>query len=110
MTGAWTKRQDPNGGHVCQRPDYSPDVHKGDEWTCHGEPGTTFHCGKVWVVKDLITPDQREPDLETSIWWEPKFAQVVARDNRPHSRACGIVPHPHGDGCHPTCPVCHGAG
>ena len=26
----------------------------------------------------------------------------------PHSRACGIVPHPHGQQCSWNCPTCHG--
>lgn len=26
----------------------------------------------------------------------------------PHSRACGIHPHPHGSACHANCPTCHG--
>lgn len=29
-------------------------------------------------------------------------------DSRPHSRACGIIPHDHGWGCHGNCPTCHG--
>lgn len=28
-------------------------------------------------------------------------------DDRPHSRACGVNPHPHGPQCHPNCPTCH---
>lgn len=31
-----------------------------------------------------------------------------ARDNRPHSRACGIGPHEHGPACHSNCPTCGG--
>lgn len=27
----------------------------------------------------------------------------------PHSRACGVIPHQHGDRCHPNCPTCHGS-
>lgn len=27
----------------------------------------------------------------------------------PHSRACGIVSHDHGFGCHSNCPTCHGS-
>jgi hypothetical protein len=30
------------------------------------------------------------------------------RDNRPHSRACGIWVHQHGAACHSNCPTCHG--
>lgn len=30
------------------------------------------------------------------------------RDNRPHSRACGVSPHPHGVHCSTNCPTCHG--
>lgn len=30
----------------------------------------------------------------------------TAPDNRPHSRACGIHPHPHGAACHRNCPTC----
>lgn len=30
------------------------------------------------------------------------------KDNRPHSRACGITPHEHGTWCHSNCPTCHG--
>lgn len=26
----------------------------------------------------------------------------------PHSRACGIRPHPHGTWCNANCPTCHG--
>lgn len=26
----------------------------------------------------------------------------------PHSRACGVLPHPHGVGCHQNCPTCGG--
>lgn len=29
-------------------------------------------------------------------------------DERPHSRACGIIRHQHGPACHPNCPTCHG--
>lgn len=29
-------------------------------------------------------------------------------DTRPHSRACGIIPHEHGRQCHRNCPTCHG--
>ena len=28
------------------------------------------------------------------------------RDNRPHSRACGIAMHEHGPQCNPNCPTC----
>ena len=31
-------------------------------------------------------------------------------DQRPHSRACGMISHPHGAACHPNCPTCHGDG
>ena len=33
---------------------------------------------------------------------------VIVRDMRPHSRACGIIPHEHGTGCHSNCPTCGG--
>ena len=36
------------------------------------------------------------------------YEAVVARDERPHSRACGIIPHDHGTGCHSNCPTCGG--
>lgn len=26
----------------------------------------------------------------------------------PHSRACGLIRHPHGPNCHTNCPTCHG--
>lgn len=29
-------------------------------------------------------------------------------DRRPHSRACGWTPHPHGTRCSTNCPTCHG--
>lgn len=29
------------------------------------------------------------------------------RDDRPHSRACGIYYHPHGPLCKRDCPTCH---
>lgn len=29
------------------------------------------------------------------------------KDSRPHSRACGISPHPHGPSCSSDCPTCH---
>lgn len=31
-----------------------------------------------------------------------------SKDDRPHSRACGITPHNHGVWCHQNCPTCHG--
>lgn len=31
-----------------------------------------------------------------------------ARDERPHSRACGIRQHPHGTACAKDCPTCRG--
>jgi hypothetical protein len=30
------------------------------------------------------------------------------RDERAHSRACGLIPHGHGHACHVNCPTCHG--
>lgn len=31
------------------------------------------------------------------------------RNPGPHSRACGIRPHPHGSECHSNCPTCGGS-
>lgn len=33
---------------------------------------------------------------------------VRPQDEGPHSRACGISPHSHGQFCHPNCPTCGG--
>jgi len=38
----------------------------------------------------------------------PPEIPLPVRDERAHSRACGIVPHGHGQRCHPNCPTCHG--
>ena len=40
--------------------------------------------------------------------FDATYEAVVARDERPHSRACGIIPHDHGTGCHSNCPTCGG--
>jgi hypothetical protein len=45
----------------------------------------------VHISHDCIPPTKREPV-----------------DERPHSRACGMHAHPHGDQCHSNCPTCHG--
>lgn len=34
--------------------------------------------------------------------------QLIAADQRPHSRACGWRAHPHGSACHANCPTCGG--
>lgn len=34
------------------------------------------------------------------------YASEPVKDNRPHSRACGITPHPHGMACAEDCPTC----
>jgi len=59
MTGQWTKKRSEK--HDCAKPTYAADVSKGDEWTCE--------CGRVWRVKDIIGPDQREPDIKPYLWW-----------------------------------------
>lgn len=55
-----------------------------------------------WKV-DLVTGRPQEMDL-----WG-KHVIPEKRDERPHSRACGITPHEHGLSCNPDCPTCHGA-
>lgn len=32
------------------------------------------------------------------------------KDERPHSRACGMLIHPHGIQCKPDCPTCNKVG
>ncbi len=54
--------------------------------------------------------------LDTDTW--PTIAGIkedlrrriaaLDRDQRPHSRACGITRHDHGPDCHSNCPTCHG--
>lgn len=36
--------------------------------------------------------------------WEP----YKEKDQRPHSRACGVKPHAHGSACSTNCQTCHG--
>lgn len=52
-------------------------------------------------------------DEGTLIGWfanaiEAGRADAVKDDRRPHSRACGWRPHPHGTECHTNCPTCGG--
>lgn len=44
--------------------------------------------------------------LENFNRWEEQRADQ--RETGPHSRECGIRPHPHGVMCSNDCPTCHG--
>ena len=41
-----------------------------------------------------------------SSWAVPK--QEETENDSPHSRACGMWTHAHGQSCHTNCPTCHG--
>lgn len=52
----------------------------------------------------------RGPDgwaVYSDLLFRTQFA-VVDRDERPHSRACGMHPHDHGTACSTNCPTCQG--
>lgn len=42
----------------------------------------------------------------TRIEWEPRDPSTAVE--LPHSRACGILPHAHGNACHSNCRSCGG--
>jgi hypothetical protein len=73
------------------------------------EPGDRFATidrkGRVlvWQVNEHgiahVMPGQFDP---------PAPAPFPDRDDRPHSRACGITRHDHGTDCSPDCPTCCG--
>lgn len=70
--------------------------------------------GPMWTL--IVTgPWFRTWGFHTADGWVPwrdyqGHATTVDTDpdRRPHSRACGIHPHPHGYSCHPNCPTCGG--
>lgn len=61
MTGEWTKRR--SSEHTCDKPKETKGAAAGDEWTCG-------FCRRVWRVKQIVGPDQREPDITPFFIWE----------------------------------------
>ena len=47
-------------------------------------------------------------EFVTALRAEADRLEKPSGDQRPHSRACGIVSHQHGPACHTNCPTCHG--
>lgn len=48
--------------------------------------------------------DDHDPQTRTFTFPDPRDDDPT--DTRPHSRACGIRPHPHGSQCAVDCPTC----
>jgi hypothetical protein len=58
-----------------------------------------------WAAAILEVRGQRMVPYTNVI--PPEFTYgVPVKDNRPHSRACGIRKHDHGIECAPDCPTC----
>lgn len=53
----------------------------------------------------LHVPSATREDL-ARLGLRPDPAATLEELQGPHSRACGIVAHKHGRGCHPNCPTC----
>jgi len=58
---------------------------------------------KLDEISDLLSPS-----VELAVEPGPGSTHLPPKDERPHSRACGIRSHPHGYRCHMTCPTCGG--
>ena len=67
----------------------------------------------AWILIHQVD-DHRGTDLPALVEAARLLVAVAdraarpARDERPHSRACGWRNHEHGTACHPNCPTCHG--
>ena len=55
-----------------------------------------------------MEPDPPEPQPIPLDPEQPEQDVKLGPSRRPHSRACGIAPHHHGDACSTNCPTCHG--
>lgn len=74
-----------------------PVDHPGDDFDAGW---TTFNNGEV---RGRLKGDRAAADADEQL----RFA-LKQMDRRPHSRACGLVNHPHGKSCSHDCPTCHG--
>lgn len=63
-------------------------------------PETFDHEQFAKQFANSATVTSEPPGLPAPIW---------AKDERPHSRACGIKIHEHGAACAPDCPTCAGS-
>jgi hypothetical protein len=114
--GARPSEAEQNTGHgwVWPRPD-------GRTARCGG-PGLCNECGNLAAHRAAYERRLWET-VEPLLWWDDTDAiravlepvppvkpepELPARDERAHSRACGILPHGHGPQCHADCPTCHG--
>lgn len=80
------------------------------------ELAANSHFIPLWI--DPAAPSQEDSASESTgarrqaeIVYQEQQARVAAAsgiDRRPHSRACGISPHDHGQACSTNCPTCHG--
>lgn len=68
---------------------------------------------------EFVTMDRRNQPGRVKMWQVLDDGAVIPigpvprdyvepPDAGPHSRACGIKPHPHGEDCSPDCPTCQG--
>jgi hypothetical protein len=48
------------------------------------------------------------PQFNPLVSLAPDQYQIALNVYGPHSRACGIVSHEHGEKCHSNCPTCWG--
>jgi hypothetical protein len=64
--------------------------------------------GVALVIRPVCVETKLE--LEFIGYGEPAPTEPhpITTDTRPHSRACGIHRHPHGNECSENCPTCHG--
>lgn len=56
------------------------------------------------ALAEIIAWQQANPDRVRL----PDHKHVPHKDERPHSRACGIRQHEHGPDCSDNCPTCQG--
>lgn len=69
-----------------------------------------FHEGRgefAFVAGDTVLTESDLRDLYDFL--VAKRLGKLNPDKRPHSRACGIAPHEHGNACSRNCPTCHGS-
>lgn len=71
-------------------------------------PGNDVIVARAQKFYDFLSEKPVDPEGQVLQGDPPNALSIIDRTAGPHSRSCGITPHPHGSRCGKDCPTCSG--